>query len=185
MDRKRLSLYKGPIGSRSNPQLYICVKMRHNTIVLLLFLVLFRLSSVKAYKVIDDNLQEEEDPEWNQVIGNFTNFWPRSYIFQVTSTFSKFYLNSSISFRFSFSISLFFLDFHFPFPFLLLFGLLHILTMAIAYTYRNDGSNVPTNPIMITNVSATPIFFQTIHLKIWSNMGLVSEVYGIQIHIWT
>ena len=129
--------------------------MRHNAVVLLLFLVFFRLSSVKAYKAIDDNLQEEEDPEWNQVIGNFTNFWPRSYIFQVTSTFSKFYLDSSISFSFSFSISLFFLDFHFPFPFLLLFGLLHILTMAIVDTYRNHGSN----PIMITNVSATPIFF--------------------------
>ena len=43
--------------------------MRHNAIVLLLFMVFFRLSSVKAYKLTD--LQEEEDPEWNQVIGNF------------------------------------------------------------------------------------------------------------------
>ena len=71
--RKRLSQYKGPIGSRSGAQLYICVKMRHNPIVLLLFLVFFRLSSVKAYKLMDDNLQEQEDPEWNQVIGN--SFW--------------------------------------------------------------------------------------------------------------
>jgi|ERR1711935_421023 len=49
-------------------QLYICVTMRHNTNVLLLFLVLFGLCSVNGYKLIDDNLQDEEDPEWNQVI---------------------------------------------------------------------------------------------------------------------
>ena len=101
--------------------------MRHNAVVLLLFLVFFRLSSLNAYKLIGDKVQEVEDPEWNQVIGNFTNFWPRSYIvvlrmpffFQVTSTFSKFYLDFSISFLFGSSISLFFLDFHFPFYFCL------------------------------------------------------------------
>merc|ERR1711997_1109122 len=49
-------------------QLYICVTMRHNRNVLLLFLVLFGLCSVNGYKLIDDNLQDEEDPEWNQVI---------------------------------------------------------------------------------------------------------------------
>merc|ERR1712203_1036196 len=49
-------------------QLYICVTMGHNTNVLLLFLVLFGLCSVNSYKLIDDNLQDEEDPEWNQVI---------------------------------------------------------------------------------------------------------------------
>ena len=37
---------------------------------MLLFLVLFGLCSVNGYKLIDDNLQDEEDPEWNQVIGN-------------------------------------------------------------------------------------------------------------------
>ena len=46
--------------------------MRHNTNVLLLFLVFFGLCSVNGYKLIDDNLQDEEDPEWNQVIGNLT-----------------------------------------------------------------------------------------------------------------
>merc|ERR1739844_3164 len=49
-------------------QLYICVTMRHNRNVLLLFLVLFGLCSVNGNKLIDDNLQDEEDPEWNQVI---------------------------------------------------------------------------------------------------------------------
>ena len=65
-----LAYIKGPTGSRSSAQLYICVTMRHNTNVLLLFLVLFGLCSVNGYKLIDDNLQDEEDPEWNQVIGN-------------------------------------------------------------------------------------------------------------------
>ena len=48
--------------------------MKHNAVVLLLFLVFFRLSSLNAYKLIGDKVQEVEDPEWNQVIGNFTNF---------------------------------------------------------------------------------------------------------------
>jgi len=49
-------------------QLYFWFTMRHNTNVLLLFLVFFGLCSVNGYKLIDDNLQDEEDPEWNQVI---------------------------------------------------------------------------------------------------------------------
>ena len=52
--------------------MYFWFTMRHNTNVLLLFLVFFGLCSVNGYKLIDDNLQDEEDPEWNQVIGNLT-----------------------------------------------------------------------------------------------------------------
>merc|ERR1711862_101496 len=49
-------------------QLYICVTMGRNSSIFLLFLVLFGLSSVNGYKLIDDNLEEGEDQNWNQGI---------------------------------------------------------------------------------------------------------------------
>ena len=46
-------------------------KIKHAEISahVLLFLVLFGLSSVNGYKLIDDNLEEGEDQNWNQGIG--------------------------------------------------------------------------------------------------------------------
>ena len=64
-----LAYIKGWTRSRSRVQLYICVTMGRNSSIFLLFLVLFGLSSVNGYKLIDDNLEEGEDQNWNQGIG--------------------------------------------------------------------------------------------------------------------
>ena len=100
-----------------------------------------------------------------------------------------------------FSIWLFYFPFlsWLSFPFLLLFGLLFwhdflsnwvssftILSRNLFQIYYK-GMEIFRWPSLILAHTGILVsfFFQTIHLKIWSNMGLVSEVYGIQIHIWT
>ena len=127
--------------------------MRHNAVVLLLFLVFFRLSSVKAYKSpIDDNLQEEKDREWNQVIGNFTNFWPWFYILVLGMIFLSFrshliFPNSIWTF-----ILLFYLSFIPPFS---------VMTFISLFTFI--WNLILTQiPIKIASISFQ-IFFSILH----------------------